>query len=182
MKVRRLVEGNNPLCASETYHLMPVLLCFFSFFRKTGDYIVLCKRGARGFSAQRGRLCAVHPQEEGKPPWEPSWPGKGRDGGGPGAHHQEGGDKTHSGYVHNTKLLFQNKHSFSTLWFSVSEEVCSQADKQYILYIHYIILYGTINYVFRAVACLCTQKVDSLMELDAELPCPPQPLPCGAFL
>lgn len=23
--------------------------------------------------------------------------------------------KTHSGYIHNTKLLFQNKHSFSTL-------------------------------------------------------------------
>lgn len=64
--------------------LMPVL--------QPGGFILLCKRGAGGFPAQGRRLCAIHTQKEGKPAREPSWLTKGRAGGDPGAHSQEGGD------------------------------------------------------------------------------------------
>lgn len=74
---------------------------------QTGDYILLCKRGAGGFPAQGRRLCAVHPQEEGKPAREPSRPGKGGAGGEPGAHRQEGGEEhALTQHLHLTKLSF----------------------------------------------------------------------------
>ena len=60
---------------------------------QTGDYILLCKRGARGVSSQGRWLCAIHASQERKSPWEPSWTGKGGDGWKPGAHHQEWGLK-----------------------------------------------------------------------------------------
>lgn len=70
---------------------------------RTGGHILLCKRGAGGFPAQGRRLCAVHPEEEGKPAREPSQPRKGGAGGGPGAHRQEGGD---SASAHDNVLKF----------------------------------------------------------------------------
>lgn len=85
---------------------MPIVLRFC----KTGGHILLCTRGAGGFPAQGGQLRALHPQEEGKPAREPSWPGKGAAGGGPGAHYQEGGDeRTLTQHLHE---LFWHKNPY----------------------------------------------------------------------
>lgn len=73
---------------------------------QTGDHILLCTRGAGGFPSQGRRLCAIYPEEEGEPSWEPSWPREGGAGREPGAHRQERGEKIwRSRHLHVKKLF-----------------------------------------------------------------------------
>lgn len=81
---------------------------------QTGGHILLCKRGAGGFPAQGRRLCAIHPEEEGKPTREPPWPRKGGTGGEPGANHQKGGD-TYSAPVTKQSYFFTGALYFTAV-------------------------------------------------------------------
>lgn len=78
----------------------------FGVFLPTGGHIRVCKRGAGCFPAQGQWLCAIYAEEEGKPTREPSWPGKGGEGGKPGAHHQKGGDR--QTYAKGRKAFWQS--------------------------------------------------------------------------